>query len=385
MAKKNKTAADIYREEMSEVTQPKDAVEVSRPLDNIKITPEDNESIVPTDGGAFDPSKWGISTDTDNMGGTIKTNRATASIVDNDEPKEKPEDNDPLKFLTDMTNLWTKEDEEAAAKKKKAAQWITAAQMLGDSIAALSNVYWTGKGANAQKFEPGAQKAAAATYQLEQDIRNAREKAAKAQYNAILKKYEMEMQREREKKADERYASEQAEGKRRYDEGMAYRRERDKISDAQQNELLEFRKQQESRLAKSATGGTSSKSGKVNTSNAEKFTVADGETVTIEDFDTDKLYDLYNSLPQEIRDSVETSKDQYGNTVRQEPTPNEMMHAIMRNKRNPEVANVIRKMAGVKIGESDQFGDGSGRGSAAAKSNVQTGKSDALESFSTRN
>lgn len=97
--------------------------------------------------------------------------------------------------FNDYVNSIYGEDQRIAdEKKKKAAKWITAAQMLGDSIGALGNVYWAGKGANAQKFEPGAPKAAAATYQMEQDIRNAREKAAKAKLDATLKMHELKMQ-----------------------------------------------------------------------------------------------------------------------------------------------------------------------------------------------
>ena len=97
--------------------------------------------------------------------------------------------------FNDYVNSIYGEDQRIAdEKRKKAAKWITAAQMLGDSIGALGNVYWTGKGANAQKFEAGAPKAAAATYQMEQDIRNASEKAAKAKLDATLKMHELKMQ-----------------------------------------------------------------------------------------------------------------------------------------------------------------------------------------------
>ena len=108
-------------------------------------------------------------------------------------------------FNNYVNSIYGEDQRIADEKRKKAAKWITAAQMLGDSIGALGNVYWTGKGANAQKFEPGAPKAAAATYQMEQDIRNAREKAAKAKMDATLKMYELEMQRQDKKQAQENW------------------------------------------------------------------------------------------------------------------------------------------------------------------------------------
>lgn len=357
MAKKNKTAADIYREEMSEVTQPKSVVEGSRPLDNIKITPEEDESIVPTGGGAFDPSKWGISTDTDNMGGTIKTNRAAATIVDNDES----EDNDPLKFLTDMANnLWTKEDEEAAAKKQKAAQWITAAQMLGDSIGALSNVYWTGKGANAMKFEPGAQKAAAATYQLEQDIRNAREKAAKAQYDATLMKYQLEMQRQDKKQAQENW-------QKTYDANEKWRKQQQQNwvtgnaqSQTQQaiaNALSERGMKVQEQQAKTAAT-REYRLGK-DENKPEMFLLGEGwVSVPKEKWTDTEVAAVYAKIPKEIRESIEKVITEKGEGYTKEstsksikPTPQQMRQWIGEYKHLPEVANAIRRLAGVKVDE----------------------------------
>lgn len=360
MAKKNKTAADIYREEMLEVTQPKDVVEGGRPLDNIKITPKEDESIVSTNGGAFDPSKWGISADTDNMG-TIKTNRATASIVDNDEPEEKP--NDPLKFLTGMTNLWTKEDEEAAAKRKKAAQWILAAQMLGDSIGALSNVYWTGKGANAMKFEPGAQKAAAATYQLEQDIREAREKALKAQYDATLKKYELEMEKNKADRA-------QADADRKHEETVRHNKAVEGISrlgaeNAANSHDVAMYNAETSRL----NAGTAARNASVNEAEERrkaeqynkqhgdrKFLIGDQWVTIPKDKWEGVVGSIYNSLPEEVRKVYETQvTDELGikKETRKAPTIAVMDAAVRQYAQDPVVMEAILKAAGMIAEEVD--------------------------------
>ena len=365
MAKKNKTAADIYREEMSKVTQPKSVVEGGRPLDNIKITPEDNESIVPTNVGAFDPSKWGISADTDNTG-TIKTDRATASIVENDEPKEK--DNDPLKFLSDMANnFWTKEDEEAAAKRQKAAQWVTAAQMLGDSIGALSNVYWTGKGANAMKFEPGAPKAAAATYQLEQDIRNAREKAAKARYDATLMKYQLEMQQkelERSLKKDEQA---QANWQKTFDANEAYR--------AQQQKNFE---KTEARLAEQARLNAENEKIRIDIAkqnaniqlkdaldkNKPYPMAVNGEIyeIPIKKVNEQIIGSIFAKLPEDVRMSAGSpryGKDSMNNTVivgYNNPSLSDMLAAIG-TYGNEDTAKEIMKLAGVTVEKVDSKED----------------------------
>lgn len=275
---------------------------------------------------------------------TASTDGSADKIDENIVPSVK--DSLTRNFLDEYANsLYSESDREADEKKKKAAQWITAAQMLGDSIGALSNVYWTGKGANAMKVSPGAAKAAEATYQLNQDIRNAREKAAKAQLDATLKKYEMEMQRERERKADERYASERAEDRRRYEDSVAYRRERDAITDHYQNansdradRELKLKESRESRLKQQyGNKGNSSKG------NSREFTLDDGKSVSIDNFNDDKIYRLYESLPEDVRASYEN--DDLGRSVRL--GKDEMLDAIHRSSTDPRVARTIRKMAGV--------------------------------------
>jgi hypothetical protein len=198
------------------------------------------------------------------------------------------------------------------------------------------------------KVEPGAAKAAAATYQLEQDIRNAREKAAKAKLDATLKQYEMEWKREREKVADERYNAEQAENKRRYEEGVAYRKGRDAIADARNKELMEFRRQQENRIDKSSRGASTS------TKDVEpiEFTLGDGETIGIDKFNKDKLNRLYRSLPEDVRYAVE-NEEVYSNgvsmgTKKRKVTDDDRLQAIYENLDNPDVADAIRRLAGVK-------------------------------------
>lgn len=113
-------------------------------------------------------------------------------------PMEVVKDAKEAQAFSDYVNsIYSQSDYEADEKRKKAAPWVTAAQILGDSLAALGNVYWTGKGAAPQQLSPGTGKAAAATHQLEQDIRNAREKAAKAKVDATLQMFKMKMDEKR--------------------------------------------------------------------------------------------------------------------------------------------------------------------------------------------
>lgn len=109
-------------------------------------------------------------------------------IIDSTEEYEAPteemkqfeqEKSDAKKWEDIINGLYSKEDREADERRQKAAKWVTAAQMLGDSIAALGNSYFTAKGANAMKLGDGTAKVAAANDALNKEIREKREKAAK--------------------------------------------------------------------------------------------------------------------------------------------------------------------------------------------------------------
>lgn len=261
--------------------------------------------------------------------------------------------------MKEMTELWYPKDTEDDAKRKKAAQWITAAQMLGDSIGALSNVYWTGKGANSQKVTAGAPMAAETAYKVEKDIREAREKAAKEKLDYLQKEYDRKF---REKQAEKQ----QANADRAYElqksqlaETVANRAQQQANWSAQQataneqwNKTHELAKQREARLA----------SENEEKKKPKKFTV-DGETIEIEDFDSDKLSRIYNSLPDDIKNEIE-KESVYGGidgktVVGSKPrkyTDEDMLRAIYKNVGNSDVANAIRKVAGLKPVEPSKEG-----------------------------
>lgn len=393
MSKKNKTAADIYREEMSEVMLPEVVVEGSRPLDNIKITPEENLTDPYKDQFAVSlPKSNEIDYTQSNADRVIKDyqDAELARVVNSMKPEQKSapvvDENAPIidetleyeapteemkKFEEEKTqaqwqkdyldSIWSKEDEEAAKKKQKAAQWVTAAQMLGDSIGALSNVYWTGKGANAMKFEPGAQKAATATYQLEKDIREAREKATKAQYDATLKKYQLEMDKA---KADR----EKADADRRHEETVRHNKATEDISrlsaeNAAKSANTAMYNAETSRM----NAATASRNASVNEAEERrkaeqynkqhgdrKFLIGDQWVNIPKDRWEGVVGSIYNSLPEEVRKVYETQvTDELGirKETRKAPTIAVMDAAVRQYAQDPVVMDAILKAAGVKAEE----------------------------------
>lgn len=276
-------------------------------------------------------------------------------------------------------SIWSKEDEEAAEKKKKAAQWITAAQMLGDSLSALGNSYFVAKGANNMGASQGASKAAEATSKLYQDIREAREKAAKAKMDATLRKYQMELQRKKDEQAQENW-------QKTFDANEAYR--------AQQQRNFETT---EARLAEQARLNAENEKiridiAKQNASIQLKNTLdknkpypmaVNGEIyeIPIKKVNEQIIGSIFAKLPEEVRMSAGSpryGKDAMNNSVivgYNNPSLTDMLAAIG-TYGNEETAKEIMKLAGVKVEEitNDEFGTGGGRGASAAPNNVQTGK-----------
>lgn len=226
-------------------------------------------------------------------------------------------------------SIWSKEDEEAAEKKKKAAQWITAAQMLGDSLTALGNSYFVAKGANNMGASQGAAKAAEATSKLYQDIREARERAAKAKYELEKARKEWEYRKEKDKQAQDNW-------QKTFDANGAYR--------AQQQKNFE---KTEARLAEQA---------KINAENKNKpemFLLDEGwVSVPKEKWTDTEVAAVYAKIPKEIRESIEkvVTDEGYGRTTSKsiKPTPQQMRQWIGEYKHHPEVADAIRRLAGVE-------------------------------------
>lgn len=279
-------------------------------------------------------------------------------------PQEVVKDAKEAQAFSDYVNsIYSQSDYEADEKRKKAAKWITAAQMLGDSIAALGNSYFTAKGANAMKVDPGVQKAAASTSQLEQDIRNAREKAAKAKLDATLKKYEMEMDKAKADRA-------QADSDRKHEETVRHNKAVEEISrlgaeNAANSHEVAMYNAETSRL----NAGTAARNAAVNEAEERrkaeqynkqhgdrKFLIGDQWVNIPKDKWEGVVGSIYNSLPEEVRKLYETQvTDELGikKETRKAPTIAIMDAAVRQYAQDPAVMEAILKAAGVNAAASN--------------------------------
>lgn len=256
-------------------------------------------------------------------GGTATTG-GTSLVDPNTAPTQKV---NPSEAWSNYVNsIYGASQKEQDEKKKKAAKWVTAAQMLADSFGALANVYWTGKGADAQKLDTeGALKGAAATSQMEQDIRNAQVAAAKAEVDKVQAEYERQTKEDREKW--ERQQAEQARQDRLAKEAKDGAREDRRITitegqaqtaKEQGEETIAIRQQEadtrqyeaetnRKKVDNANNGGGSGSGGKGNGSNIKPAGVLVDDKLVNGQINTD-LYDnsnyqqIVNTLPGGIRE-----------------------------------------------------------------------------------
>jgi len=363
---RERTSQQSYRERLKQV------------LNGATDTPEVDELVygvnrinIPADGSTT-PSKIGDVSQADNStpseAGDVSSTPNTAEA-----------------YKRFISSIYSEKDREADEKRMKAAQWVTAAQMLGDSIAALSNVYWTGKGANAQKVEPGAGKAAAATYTLKNDIQKAQASAEKARLDATLAEYQRQWN-------EKKYADDLSFKKKQLDQAQSnadrahdfqVQQHKDNISlaeakakaDAEQNQQRMALEQQRLSIARQEANTRLSEAQR---KDKPYPMIVDGQLyeIPISRVNEQMIGSIFAKLPKEVRDAA--GQPIYGGYNKQEivgyknPSLSDMLSAIG-TYGNEETAALIKGLAGEEVkpkitADDNGFRDGGGRGPNAATS-----------------
>lgn len=268
---------------------------------------------------------------------------------------------DNLSFFTDYIKKvgYTEDDRIADEKRKNAARWITAAQALGDSIGALGNVYWTGKGANAQQVAPGAAAAGAATYQLAQDIRSAQQKAAEAELAATAKRYDMEWQRkmhednlaielDKIRQSAEQFDKTYQAGR----EDATWEKEYKKQTLEQEREIAKSTEEHKKKALELEYNKHALDKKKYNATTGNVDFYFDGQKMSMPYNFEDKVPNIYGLIPEDIRAKYEiiVTKDHTGTSTRPiSPNAETMMAAITENSHLPVVSNALRALAGLEL------------------------------------
>lgn len=344
-------------------------------------TTEGGDGVTTTEGGAEGGTTGSEGNGTTTEGGGTTT---TTEGGNGTEGGDQGGDDDSKLSDAEWINKYMKDlgfDKEEVERQKKAAKWAVAAQMLADSIGALSNVYWTGKGADAMKFEPGAPKAAAAANKMYADIREAREKALKAALDERKTQFDMEMAK---KNLDLNVKKHEFDKKKHEDDqiiklgNLEISREKLNNDKEYQTQILDLRmqelmqqgekakdafaismeelglKREQLKLSKEELAARVDGSYYADTQGVPKkqqFNVG-GKTVSFDNFSEAQMYQIYNALPEEVKEKVGKGKftyDKYGNLIGDPngtPEPKDILHAIHANTNDPNVARAIAQAAG---------------------------------------
>ena len=268
---------------------------------------------------------------------------------------------DNLSFFTDYIKKvgYTEDDRIADEKRKKAAQWITAAQALGDSIGALANVHWAGKGANAQQVAPGAAAAGAATYQLAQDIRSAQQKAAEAELAATAKRYNMEWQRKMHEdnlnlKRDEmkQSAEQWAKTYQADREDATWEKDYKEQTLALEKEIAESTEEHKAKTLELEFNKLALDRKKYNAATGNVEFYFDGQKMSMPyNFVEKNVPFIYGLIPAEERAKYESvvTRDHTGTSTKPTaPNAEMMMAAITEYSHLPAVSNALRSLAGLE-------------------------------------
>ena len=241
-------------------------------------------------------------------------------------------------------------DRERDEKKKKAAQWITAAQMLGDSLSALGNSIAVRGGANNMGTSQGAQKAAEATYKLNEDIRNAREKAARAELEGKIAQYKDAWERKKHEDAMEMSNKKLKQDAEQFDRTMGFKDKQLLIEKA----ISEAKIDNDKAALALKSKEYNLENLKYSNQTQSRDYYFDGLKMTMPHNFNDKtsVANIYGLIPQEYRGKYEkrAAQDKYGieTTSTYYPDIETMMTAITEYSDYPSVSNALRAKAGLE-------------------------------------
>ena len=267
--------------------------------------------------------------------------------------------------------------DEKARKRENAFRYISG---LGDTLSSVANLVGTANDASHQQQKYNSHEVvrkaeeARKARKLEMDDLSKRLDEMKTRQMELkaagsLKEAELKVAQDKEKAkllADQRKAEEE---KRRFDENLAYRKERDKVEDAQRDRTFNAQQEQIKQTQQNWQKTYDLQLRKFNEEqkgNKYNFTFSDGSI----DIPKEKINDanierIYQMLPEEVRKTVkgeqfiEYGTDEYGTqtrtTAHKAPSLTQKLAAIASYADNDNaIKNELRALSGMKRTQSAQ-------------------------------
>lgn len=262
-------------------------------------------------------------------------------------------------WLSDYVNSLKKPiTPEEEARRERAARAVQGVAGLGNVMTAFSNLAFTGKGAPSQTLPTQQTDAMGKGITSWQDkLASEREKYAAAMLGAKTQQWKMEQEMERARQAQANADRAHNESVRQFNERMAKDEERWKKQNQQSQEQQRIANEQWEKTHRLAL----QREERLNQEDSKKnkpvpFLLGDNEWVEVprDKWTKSEIASVYAKIPEDVRKKIETvtseSSGYDGKSTTREikPTPEQMEQYIGQYKHLPEVANALRKLAGLK-------------------------------------
>lgn len=255
----------------------------------------------------------------------------------------------------DFAKLWAKPiTPEEEARRERAARAVQGVAGLGNLMSAFANLTFTGKGAPSQTLPTQSVDAMTDKMTAWKDkLKAEREKYQAAELGAKVEQWKADLDAQHRAQAQANVDRAYEENVRQFNERMA------KEEQARKDKLAEDAQKQSNwekthRLAQQRENRFYQEESRKN--KPVPFLLGDNEWIEVpkDKWTRSEIASVYAKIPEDVRKKIETitseSSGYDGKSTTREikPTPEQMEQYIGQYKHLPEVANALRKLAGLK-------------------------------------
>ncbi|MBR5147704.1 MAG: hypothetical protein IKV15_00710 [Bacteroidaceae bacterium] len=259
----------------------------------------------------------------------------------------------------DFAKLWQKPiTPEEEARRERAARAVQGVAGLGNLMSAFANLTYTGKGAPSQTLPTQSVDAMTDKMTTWKDkLKAEREKYQAAELGAKVEQWKAELDAQHRAQAQANADRAHEENVRQFNEGMEYKKqaaEQERQDRLAQQDKTNEQWEKTHRLAQQRENRFYQEEPKKN--KPVPFLLGDNEWIEVprDKWTRSEIASVYAKIPEDVRKKIETTTsessgyDKKSTTREIKPTPEQMEQYIGQYKHLPEVANALRKLAGLK-------------------------------------
>ena len=259
----------------------------------------------------------------------------------------------------DFAKIWQKPiTPEEEARRERAARAVQGVAGLGNLMSAFANLTYTGKGAPSQTLPTQSVDAMTDKMTAWKDkLKAEREKYQAAELGAKVEQWKADLDAQHRAQVQANADRAHEENVRQFNEGMEYKKqtaEQERQDRLAQQDKTNEQWEKTHRLAQQRENRFYQEESKKN--KPVPFLLGDNEWIEVprDKWTRSEIASVYAKIPEDVRKKIETitsessGYDEKSTTREIKPTPEQMEQYIGQYKHLPEVANALRKLAGLK-------------------------------------